>query len=923
MGGRGRKSGGGDTLRPPWRYPVGGGAYIKEETAPYTVIRPETALGGAVYPFLAQTRRAWRIVARPVDKQTDISAADTFGQNAPTLRWVNGDQVTDLYVDGMDTPQFLDQTGLKLSLKKGSFVLSKRISRLMRPHFVSGFFSPDDVTIAYMEQDKDEAKVWDGAGLMSRRMLDKLALAEDLSPSRRARLQRELAHAGRVEFTVMTEAGQDKGHAIVVNDLRDENGRPVDFLLPKDTKGEIWLEGGRRFVGVNFVHGKEQMRLDVQSLINLHPFFDENQLHEWLGQEGDLFVAGLNGDVVAAMRRLEAHTTLAEVERWPLREYLASGGDPRWFAGHTKSLMNRHLDRLNYQTLEKLRLPIPGARHYVMPTAVAQRAGIEVTVPQGHIHLDAGRGTAWVNDADWLSLPDSPQGAGIAGILGGADHDDALWLHAFTDHDGQEKILAWRSPNQIGEYVILQPTPDSAIPEWVSGHGRLSRFPDADSRRLPPRIDHLEPAYLGLVDANTAGGLGENAPAYTVDVMETAVSRALANKGALGMYCNSLMLNKALFGGLPENPPAPLEDIIDSAVKTGADLSQVVAWNYANSREILESRTPVPAVLHKRLSLDRSAEEAPPRPRLSRDHWLDDAVAGIQTHIDRMTAVRDEMAAAARPPLALIEAAFAEPEAIAIGAALNKNFAAVLQESLPPIEAPTGGKLSRAERLAIREGQRQARYERARWAVWDTLHRYHPDQHSAILRGAMVSALLSGSSDAAVWLAGEKNEEGVRLPGIGHKSVAALREIGLLENIRESDRGLLREGGTAVTEPAEVNTDYAILHIKEAWFYDYRQQAVQQGENAPAAIADVGKQARRAARQALAENAPAQYRNMRLYIKEESGKTYTYTAAGERVGQVSPATAVHVRDGQTVTLRCALGRGGDLQAVVTAERAEE
>jgi hypothetical protein len=80
------------------------------------------------------------------------------------------------------------------------------------------------------------------------------------------------------------------------------------------------------------------------------------------------------------------------------------------------------------------------------------------------------------------------------------------------------------------------------------------------------------------------------------------------------MYCNSLMLNKALFGGLPEQPPAPLEDIIDSAVKTGADLSQVVAWNYANSREILESGAPIPAVLHKRLSLDRTADERPPRP---------------------------------------------------------------------------------------------------------------------------------------------------------------------------------------------------------------------------------------------------------------------------------------------------------------------
>ncbi len=927
MGGRGSESTpGGDALRPPWRYPVGGGgsAYIKEESSlPYTVIRPETALGGAVYPFLAQTRRAWRIVVQPVDKLGDVAAADTFGQTTPTLRWVNGDQVTDLYVDGMDTQQFLDQTGLKLSLKKGSFVLSKRISRLMRPHFVSGFFAPDDVTIAYMDQSQQEAKVWDGAGLMSRRMLDKLALAEDLSPSRRARLQRELAHAGRVEFTVMTDAGQDKEHAIVVDDLRDDDGRAVDFLLPKDTKGEISLTGERRFVGVNFVHGKEQMRLDVQSLINLHPFFDERQLHEWLGQEGDLFAAGLNGDVVAAMRRLEAHTSLAEVESWPLREYLASGGDPRWFAGHTKSLMNRHLDRLNYQTLEKLRLPIPGARHYVMPTAVAQRAGIEVAVPKGHIHLDAHRGTAWVNDEDWLSLPDSPQGQGIAGILGGADHDDALWLHAFTDHDGTEKILAWRSPNQVGEYIVLRPTENSAIPEWAtgSGSGRIIRFPDADSRKLPPRIDHLEPAYLGLVDANTAGGLGEGAETYTVEVMDTAVNRALANKGALGMYCNSLMLNKAIFDGLPEQPPAPLEDIIDSAVKTGADLSQVVAWNYANSREILDSGTPIPAVLHKRLSLDRTAEERPPRPRFSTDHWLDETVAGIEGHIEKMTAVRDEMAAAAKPPLALLEAAFAEPETIIIGAGLNKTFAAALREPLPPITALNGETLTKAQRAAIRQAQQQARYERARRAVWDSLHHHHPERHNAILRGAMVSALLSGGSDAAVWQAGEKNEAGERLPGIGHKSVAALREIGLLENIRESERGLLREGGTAVGhgKPVAHETDYTILHIQEAWFHHHRQQA----EQPPTSMGDMNRQTRQAARQALAEHAPTAYRDMRLYIKEESGRKVAYTAAGERVGQVTSATAVQVKDGQTITLRYALGRGGDLQAVVTAERAEE
>jgi hypothetical protein len=48
-----------------------------------------------------------------------------------------------------------------------------------------------------------------------------------------------------------------------------------------------------------------------------------------------------------------------------------------WFRSHVKSLLNQHLKRLNHSTLEKMRLPIPGGRHYVMPAAVGQRAGIK------------------------------------------------------------------------------------------------------------------------------------------------------------------------------------------------------------------------------------------------------------------------------------------------------------------------------------------------------------------------------------------------------------------------------------------------------------------------------------------------------------------------------------------------------------------
>ncbi|MCZ7673837.1 MAG: hypothetical protein M5U34_45310 [Chloroflexi bacterium] len=781
MGGRGAASAGGNGLLPP----------AELEKLTYNVTSFNDPLGGATFPFLEQTQRAWRILTRPVDEMAEPHAAHTFSLDRPTLRWVNGSQVSDLYVDGMTTEQFLEATGLKLDLHKGGFVLSKRISRVMRPHFVSNFFDPDDVRVAYMEQSPEEAKVWDGAGLISRKMLRKMILAEDLSPVKRERLETELRHAKRVEFTVMTPRGQDKGHAIVADDLRDENGRPVDFLLSQDTKKEVRLDNGRTFVGLSFVHGHNDMRLDIQSLINLHPFFQEEQLLDWLKDEGDLFVQAVQtGQVAEAMGRIDRHTTLEEVQAWPLREYFASGGHPMWFRSHVKSLMNQHLKRLNHSTLEKMRLPIPGGRHYVMPAAVGKRAGIKgLDVPRGYIHIDDKRGTAWVNDEDWLTLPDSPKGEGIAGILGGADNDDALWLHPFTDHDGERKVLAWRSPNQVGEYVVLKPTADSQALPWTAVGDETAIYPEADSRNLPPRVDFTDPAYLGLVDPETAGGLGEG-EGYSVEVMETAVAQAIANQGALGMYCNSLMLNKALYGRLPANPPAPLEDIIDSAVKTGADLSQVVSWNYANSREILENRIPIPAILHQRLSIDwRDKENRPPLPRTSGmaghdTHWLDKLEKGVKAHIQTMQQERDELVAQALPPQAVLDVALADPEAVKLGAGLNKAYTAALR---------------------MGKGQHVNVLERAKYAAEDYLAHFPPDRRGTILLGALASVYgkAEGGADTAVWLAGDKDKQDQTQPGIGpssiaHHTIEVLRQIGLLDDIIVTKEGL-------VVYPTELN----------------------------------------------------------------------------------------------------------------------
>jgi hypothetical protein len=55
------------------------------------------------------------------------------------------------------------------------------------------------------------------------------------------------------------------------------------------------------------------------------------------------------------------------------------------------------------------------------------------------------------------------------------------------------------------------------------------------------------------VSSAEAAGHGKFIYYFLPEDTETAVAQAIANQGALGMYCNSLMLNKALYGRLPSN----------------------------------------------------------------------------------------------------------------------------------------------------------------------------------------------------------------------------------------------------------------------------------------------------------------------------------------------------------------------------------
>jgi hypothetical protein len=215
---------------------------------------------------------------------------------------VKDDKVLDLYIPGVDAQTFLERTGLQLSMHKGGYVLSKRLSRVMRPYRYWGFFNDDEVTIDYNEL--LDGRLWDGCGQVSRGFIQRLADSLDLDERHR----RELLHCNRFEVT--NADGQDKGHVLVVDDLA------VDFMFPVGSaKQELSLADGRIFIGLNPIHNEDQMCLDVQSIINLHPFFQPEHLLAWAGMESELFLRGTrNGRLESVLNRLYDAESVSDLD---------------------------------------------------------------------------------------------------------------------------------------------------------------------------------------------------------------------------------------------------------------------------------------------------------------------------------------------------------------------------------------------------------------------------------------------------------------------------------------------------------------------------------------------------------------------------------------------------------------------------------
>ena len=204
---------------------------------------------------------------------------------------------------------------------------------------------------------------------------------------------------------------------------------------------------------------------------------------------------------------------------------------------------------------------------------------------------------------------------------------------------------------------------------------------------------------------------------------------------------------------------------------------------------------------------------------------------------------------------------------------------------------------------------------------WWYLNRFDESEHGTVLRGAMVAAYMDDEpSDAALWMIGEKTEHGT-LPGMVQRTMQALREVDILDEIgATANGGVIHYPDATVSEP----TFQRSIGIQGVWFNLYCRQQAALGEPVPPTMSDVPKDAAKAAKTHVTELAQTHLQNFPVTIQRtgytnKKGKVVerlgAFDESGNLQGLITIDSEGHLIEGQQITLRFALAADGNVRAV--------
>lgn len=443
--------------------------------------------------------------------------------------------------------KFLDFFSLSIE-STNIFKTGKYISRVFRPTRFGGFYK----NLAVEINASIPIKKVDGLSIISVELAKSLGFTSAI-PNMSA------------QFTMFFDGGLVKGHCVFSDSI---NADVIIYGL-ENIKTEIRFNSDLYYLAIEPVKLSPNLRLDIQSMLNLWELFGQEQFFSWAVRGVNQFRQDLMGGDLN--NRLDDFDDIYPIEyeneSWTLKKTLWHKIDYRCFPGlvrqawslYRKSIIN-YAD--NSKGMPVFRIPVPGGMRGYFRIDIRNHncyGDLHSTTCSTEVEVDRF-GNIWINPSiieEFLA------------IKGGADLDDSAGIIPLDNG----KAVIYRNPNQYGEYGIhtinyIDCSP-SSVNSIVGSIPLKKREPEESTSLLLSGNKLYDRFFMDNI-------IQKHVFPYTRENLIRTYVKIATNSANVGLAANAEMIRssigiteKNLMNNMIAQYNWNLERVIDSTVKEG------------------------------------------------------------------------------------------------------------------------------------------------------------------------------------------------------------------------------------------------------------------------------------------------------------------------------------------------------------------
>lgn len=317
---------------------------------------------------------------------------------------------------------------------------------------------------------------------------------------------------------------------------------------------------------------------DLQTMINLPAMYQFEDVSAWTKEDLLAKFHKLNTNQIMeswyemsspffnSSSRFFDHNDVASLTKWNARAWLMSGRRITESPWLYEQLGYAIAKGLQAHKPSKLRFPIPCAvRAQIISQSCASMAGDDYVIERNEGRWSEELEAIVVNDLDWLEMYSSH---------GGHDLDD-FFVGYWRTIGGQRKIVVVRSPNDWGEYTILDYHEGDWYPVFETHLGQVSAFPEVSddpslwTTRLSEMVADEQIIYTGLPSQNNPAPKVDPEPYSNKHVMRL-IENNRASATCVGANVNARALHSLCVGSHRQVQLTTMETCIDTGTQGGS-----------------------------------------------------------------------------------------------------------------------------------------------------------------------------------------------------------------------------------------------------------------------------------------------------------------------------------------------------------------